>query len=257
MQERSMKKQQLAAQVMGVPASIEFEGKRIQESSSLTACRFFRRQRVVRFSPDTTRVHRVSRLQDLSVQEINETWYSKAEYMEIREDIESAIKLNGAGLTDPEQVRFFYRGCESKTSERSMQRLHNIDQSVQSVMLEQKRMQLLKGSAPDPRVIANKYSVISTMCQNDAHLVGLWDAKCVERLWWIRRDELPRMPRRVKSVAGEENRPSIQLFRAVLTDPKVIVNGYGAISMHFQYDALRVRADELPRMPRRKLAMSA
>jgi hypothetical protein len=173
----------------------------------------------------------------------------------------------------------------------------------------------LKGSRQNPRAIAKKYCAISLHCQNDAHRVGLWDAKFVERLWWIRADELPQMPRRRRSLGlrltadpesaavglvcsydrgliehkeserGYKQRSPLTIVQSVgalllqqkrmqlngskLGDPRAIsiASGYCAISLYCQngadrvglWDARRaellwrVRADELPRMARRKL----
>jgi hypothetical protein len=172
-------------------ASSEPKGKQIPESSS--TCRRIRRHRIVRFSRDATQEHSISRCQDLTVQEINNAWYSKSEYREIGEVIQSTIKMLRAGLTDPERVGMCYRGLEHKTSERGSQRSLNIVQSVESVLLHQHQ---LKGSKPDPRAIANAYCAISQHCQKHAHRVGLWDAKSVELLWRIRCDESPQIPRR-------------------------------------------------------------
>jgi hypothetical protein len=175
--------------------SIEPKGKQIPESSSQTACRPVHRQIIVRFSRDAIQEHSINRRQDLSVEEINETWYNREEYADIREEIRSTIKLLRAGLTDPERVGFCYRGLEHKTSERGKQRSLNIVQSVEAVLVPQKRMQL-EGTIPDPSAIADGYCAISLQCQNDAHIVGLWDEKSVKLMWRVQADQLPRMPRR-------------------------------------------------------------
>lgn len=175
--------------------SIEPKGKQIPETRSQTTNRrLFRRQIIVRFSRDANQEHSISQRQDLSVREINEAWYNKAEYTEIGEEIKSTIKMLQAGLTDPERVGMCYRGLEHKTSERGRQRSINIVQSVESVLLLQQNK--LEGTKPDPGAIANSYCAVSKTCQNQAHRVGLCDAKSVELLWRIRGDELPRMPRR-------------------------------------------------------------
>lgn len=175
--------------------SMEPKGKQIPDSGSQTACRRKRRQRTVRFSRDATQEHTIGQCQNLSVQEINERWYNQEEYEEIRQENHSTVKLLRNGLTDPERVGLCYRGLEHKTMERRRQRSINVIQSLDSVLLEQKRIQL-KGSKPDPRAIANSYSAISKQCQNDAHRIGVWDEKNVQVLWRIRGDHLPRMPRR-------------------------------------------------------------
>lgn len=109
--------------------SIEPKGKQTPESSSQTTTpRIFLRKRIVRFSRHATQAHSISR-QDFSVQEINEVWYTKAEYTEIREEIRSTIKLLRAGLTDPERIGFCYRGLEHKTSKRGKHRSLNIVES--------------------------------------------------------------------------------------------------------------------------------
>ena len=175
--------------------SFKPNGKRVPESSSQTACRRKRRQGIVRFSRDATQEHTISRCQDLSMQEINERWYNREEYKEIGMENRSTVKLLRNGLTDPERVGLCYRGLEHKQLERGRQRSNNIIHSLDSVLLEQKRMQR-KGSKPDPRVIAQRYCAISKHCQNDAHLIGVWDEKNVQVLWRIRGDDLPQMPRR-------------------------------------------------------------
>ena len=281
--------------VQGVPAlqdyqqqttSIERKGMRIPESRSQTACLLLCRQRsVVQFSLDATQIHCISRLQDLSVQEINETWYNKAEYTEIGEDMKSTIKLLRDGLSeDPDQVRFCYRGLEHKTPERGRQRSLNIVHSVDSVLLQQKRMQL-KGSSPaeEPRDIAKIYRVISEMCQDDAHRVGLCDAKFVDRSWRVGADALPRMPRRRRSFdlpptviittttdpiitrareLEQHNKPS-ERARQKRSLINILVPSVESVllqkkRMQLSAELLwRVPADESPRMPRRKWAKGA
>jgi hypothetical protein len=103
----------------------------------------------------------------------------------------------------------------------------HIVRTVESVLLQQKRMQL-KGSKADPRAIANKYCAISLHYQNDAHKVGLVN---VERLWRIRGDEMPRMPLCKRSLS---------LLGAVLTEVERV---------ELCYQSLKLKISERIRQP--------
>jgi hypothetical protein len=161
-----------------------------------------RRAIAVHFDLTITTEHSIpTRWQDLTKEETSALWYSKTEFSEIREEIDSTLKLLAAGLTDPERVGFCFRGIEYKTPELRKQRVSNVTNSLWVVIAAQKYLRERKTpSARHDTLIAQKYRSCTEKCEVDAHRRGLWDAKSVDLLY--HQDQSPKLPRRKYAKAG-------------------------------------------------------
>jgi hypothetical protein len=157
-----------------------------------------RRTRAVHFHLAITTEHSIStRWQDLTKKEKSALWYSKSEFSEIREEVDSTLKLLAAGLTDPERVGFCYRGIEYKTPELRKERTSNVVDSLELVFAAQKYLRQRKTPSDSyDTLIARKYRSCTEKCEVDAHRRGIWDAKSVNLLW--RQDKSPKLPSRRK-----------------------------------------------------------
>jgi hypothetical protein len=159
----------------------------------------------VHFDLAVTTEHSIPRWQDLTKEERSALWYSRSEFAEIREEIDSTLKLLAAGLTDPERVGFCFRGIEYKTPELRKQRASNVINSLKVVFAAQKYLQQRKTESWSPSdkcdtLIARKYRSCTEKCEVEAHRRGLWDAKSVDLLW--HQDQFPKLPRRKYAKAG-------------------------------------------------------
>ena len=130
---------------------------------------------------ETVRMKRTLHINDYTQREIEATWYSKAEKEHIRREILQTVQLMESGrIADIDDVVYCQRGLEFRTDQGARLRQGNKDLSREAVLDEQD-FQECSGYS-DIEAIASVYSEISYQCRVAALMMGLSDAKTVERL---------------------------------------------------------------------------
>ena len=128
----------------------------------------------------------VTHINDYTQEDINETWYQKEDYQNMRKGMKQSIKfMVKYGIVD-DDLEFCSRGLETGADRR--QRRQNKNESFAVVNNEQ-QLQRIEGSDLS-ELIAMLYSVYAFPCQQTAYMQGVRDAQDVH-MDYFDLDEIP------------------------------------------------------------------
>ena len=118
----------------------------------------------------------ITHINDMSEDEINDTWYSRSDYQSFRQDcymtIDMATAAREAGKRLSGSKVFCERGLEHMIDEeRSRLRRERVQEGVEVVLDEQEFQRNQRMDLPE--IIAEMYNDISSQAHLDAHDVGL------------------------------------------------------------------------------------
>jgi hypothetical protein len=116
----------------------------------------------------------VTHINDYTQEDINETWYQKEDYQNMRKGMKQSIKFMVNGIVD-DDLEFCSRGLETGADTR--QRRQNKNEAFAVVNNEQ-QLQRIEGSDLS-ELIAMLYSVYAFPCQQTAYIQGVRDAQDV------------------------------------------------------------------------------
>jgi len=156
------------------------------------------RRTIVRFDMESTIYHETYSRKDWTSKEIQAIWYSREDFDDILDEVETTVKIISAGLTDPDRGDFCFRGLENEPPDIRERRKGDKQASHRAVFDAQKQ-----GTAADPmmeKLISQIYSCHTRQAAIDAQRTGLWDQRIAGLIW--REDLTPTMPKRTWAKAG-------------------------------------------------------
>ena len=136
-------------------------------------------KRRIHFALTENAVMLIPHINDLSDQEVKETWYERSEYEKIKMTLIPLVRKMMKGEHVEENNRQTIRGLEYRTREGAIRRQHNKAEAMAAVMDEQDR-QLEVDGRTDAELLRKTYIQVNAHCQKEAHELALGD---VEPAW--------------------------------------------------------------------------
>lgn len=133
-------------------------------------------KRRIRFALTENQVHLIPHINDLSDQEVKETWYDRSDYEKIKMALIPIVRKMMKGERIEENNRQTIRGLEYRTRDGAIRRQHNKAEAISAVMDEQDRQLDLNGRT-DSEILRQVYSQINAHCQREAHELALGDVE--------------------------------------------------------------------------------
>ena len=132
-------------------------------------------QKRTRFLLSANEVRSIAHINDLSVDEVKATWYSRDENQNFKVALIPLVRNMMAGKEIDETDIQTARGLEYRTIEGSTRRRQNRIAARAAVLDEQNR-QIEQLGHVDDELLSIVYCRMSTQCQNEAHQLALDDA---------------------------------------------------------------------------------
>jgi len=129
-----------------------------------------------RFSLSSNEVFPIPHIDDLSDEEVKETWYEKQDYENIKMSIIPVVRKMMKGEKIEENDRQTIRGLEYRTRKGAIRRQHNKVEAITAVLDEQDLQIETKGYVDDER-LAKVYIQFNAHCQEEAHKLALGDVE--------------------------------------------------------------------------------
>jgi hypothetical protein len=136
-------------------------------------------KRKLRFSLESNQVFPIVHLDDMSLNDLQTTWYTPGEFGNIKQDMISDIRKMNSGEDFPESNTQTARGLVYRTYQVNLRRKQNKIMARRAVLDEQQR-QLLKGERDD-ELVASAYLRVSIHCRTDAYKVGSEDQEAIKK----------------------------------------------------------------------------
>lgn len=132
------------------------------------------RKKRFHFSLTSNQIFPIPHIDDLSDEEVKDTWYERADYEKMKMSMIPLIRKIMKGETVEENDRQTIRGLEFRTRQGAIRRQHNKVEAITAVLEEQER-QLEFAGYVDDELLASVYNHISNHCQEEAHELALGD----------------------------------------------------------------------------------
>jgi len=133
-------------------------------------------KRRIHFALTENEVHPIPHINDLSDQEVKETWYERSDYEKIKMALIPIVRKMMKGEPIEESNRLTIRGLEYRTREGAIRRQHNKAEAITAVMDEQDRQLDLNGRC-EAEILRQTYIQINAHCQREAHELALGDVE--------------------------------------------------------------------------------
>lgn len=133
-------------------------------------------KRCLRFSCHEDEIHHIPHINDLSDDEVKQTWYDRSDYEKIKMSLIPLVRKMMKGERVEETNRQTIRGLEYRTREGAIRRQHNKAEAITTVMDEQDRQLGANGRICD-ELLREVYIQINAHCQEEAYKLGLGDVE--------------------------------------------------------------------------------
>lgn len=133
-------------------------------------------KRRIHFALTENEVHLIPHINDLSDEEVKETWYERNDYEKIKMTLIPVVRKMMKGERIEESNRLTVRGLEYRTRDGAIRRQHNKAEAITAVMDEQDRQLDLNGRC-DAEILRQTYIQVNAHCQREAHELALGDVE--------------------------------------------------------------------------------
>jgi hypothetical protein len=149
---------------------------RLYPKKTTTMTSTTRVQKRFHFALYANEVFPIPHIDDLSEEEVRDTWYERADYEKMKTSMIPLIRLLMKGEVVDETDRQTARGLEFRTRKGAIRRQHNKVESISTVLEEQERQVEQSGFVDEER-LAEVYMRVNGHCQVEAHQLALGDVE--------------------------------------------------------------------------------
>lgn len=135
-----------------------------------------KKQKLFHFALTSNQIFPIPHIDDLSEEEVRDTWYERADYDNMKTSMIPLIRKIMKGEIVEETDRQTARGLEFRTRKGAIRRQHNKMEATSAVLEEQDRQIESKGYCDDEE-LARVYMEWNAHCQVEAHQLALGDVK--------------------------------------------------------------------------------
>ena len=122
---------------------------------------------------ETVKVSKVLHINEFTDEEVEASYYHKAEFKAVKAELKETVKMVESGLLPKDTPKFTRRGTEFRTPDGARSRLRN-KQIAWNAVFEEQEAQWDEGVF-DPEVLASIYEAAAKHCQYTAHNLALQD----------------------------------------------------------------------------------